>query len=104
MDVWQSIKTQRDSQFVKDLAEIIWGTTTLQKRCLDSSKLTYDKERKQLTPEKCKIIINHLQNKVTESKVTGCKRLSRVNKFWSYMTEKIYDSRRKLNFTSVEEV
>ena len=61
VDVWETILKKNDSKFVKDLAVHVWGTSTLQNKCLHAARANKnirDEEsiRNTLTPTKYKLI------------------------------------------------
>ncbi|XP_051157960.1 uncharacterized protein LOC127279573 isoform X3 [Leptopilina boulardi] len=96
---WARMNRESDSIFVKDLADIYWTRDTLQLRCVDLKRVHYDKEsRKELTPEKCKVIQDHLRNKLMKKAKNGIVDEDKIEAFWGYMTQKIYDVRRPLKF------
>ncbi|XP_051158190.1 uncharacterized protein LOC127279697 [Leptopilina boulardi] len=100
-DIWERLKREQDSKFIKDLSSIFWGPEVLKLRCLDKKKIKEGRdsaERKELSPEKYKLLEDLLYKKLTESKCTGAPREARMKLIGHFLSQKIRDCRKNLKF------
>ncbi|XP_051173412.1 uncharacterized protein PF3D7_1120600-like [Leptopilina boulardi] len=102
IDIWESMRAKSDSKFVRELARCLWSDEILRQKCLDVIRANRGREindvqfRNAITPQKVQIIKDCLYNKITDSGIEGRLRNARVNKYWKYLSAKIYDVRRNL--------
>lgn len=99
VDLWESISAKNDSRFIRELAQILWGTDVLKQRCLDPQRANKYKKpneepRLPLTPKKLEVLKNCVYNKITNAGITGKQRAARMKKISKHLRDKLYDVRR----------
>lgn len=65
VDIWEGMRARNDSRFVRDLSQVLWGTETLKKRCLNAEKANKymqpgEEARVPLSPEKLEVLTSKI--------------------------------------------